>query len=451
MYEVLILSMRILYIRSQFPKLSETFVLDQITTLINRGHDVRIIAQSDPKERIYHKDIDNYKLRDRVIYVNKCNDSLGFELTSNLIRVIIDCEIIHAHFATWATEFADKISQIIDIPYIFTVHAYDLFKYMSPDKLKRFIHNSKQLITVSKFNLEYITKYIGPSANKKISIIHSGINIKKFSPTKFKRDEIGKTKILSVGRLVEKKGFQDTINAFANLCKIHNDIELRIIGEGPLQDSLYHAIKQHDLESKILLLGNKTHDEVVIEMNRADIFVLPSITASDGDREGLPVSILEAQAMELPVVSTYHTGIPEAVKDGVSGFLVPERDIGALTERLDYLIQNKSVRNKMGKEGRLFIERHYNLEKEITKLEYLMDDIIKYDKHNEKKQKNRIISCFKAFERQKKEMLEYLTSKKDKQILELQAHVSFNKIKKSLLFKIYKRIFKYLKSKNRNA
>jgi len=150
-----------------------------------------------------------------------------------------------------------------------------------------------------------------------------------------------------------------------------------MIGNGPLINEVNDLIKELNLNEKIVLLGAQPHSRVLKEMEEADIFFLPSLTAENGDREGIPVSIMEAQATGLPIVSTIHTGIPELVLDGKTGFLVAEKDTKAMAERLKELVMNPELRINMGESGRSQVESIYDREKEIDQLDKLFRSVCK--------------------------------------------------------------------------
>jgi colanic acid/amylovoran biosynthesis glycosyltransferase len=174
-------------------------------------------------------------------------------------------------------------------------------------------------------------------------------------------DEPVPVKLLSVGRLVEKKGFHDAITAVAR--NRHLPIVYQIIGSGPLEGALRTAIGRLGVGARIQLLGAASHDEVRSAMLAADVFIAPSVRSRrDGDEEGIPVAIMEAMAMRLPVLSTVHAGIPELVADGVSGYLVPERDPWRLGQRLAELVASAELRRVFGAAGRAIVERDYEME-----------------------------------------------------------------------------------------
>jgi colanic acid/amylovoran biosynthesis glycosyltransferase len=170
--------------------------------------------------------------------------------------------------------------------------------------------------------------------------------------------------ILSVGRLVEKKAFDDGIRAFACLSEqIRNKVCYRIVGDGPLRPHLENLMKELGVAEQVQLLGWRSQKDISSLLSESHILLAPSATAASQDAEGVPVAIMEAMAKGLPVLSTYHSGIPELVEDGRSGFLVPEHDIELLGDRLQLLIESsKQSLDQMGRYGRLTVERDYDMD-----------------------------------------------------------------------------------------
>lgn len=147
------------------------------------------------------------------------------------------------------------------------------------------------------------------------------------------------------------------------MAKDNPNLEYNIIGDGPLRQNLEQLIQELNATHIVKLLGQKQEQEIIEILNKSHIFVAPSITASDGNQDA-PINVLkEAMAMGLPVISTYHGGIPELVEDGISGFLVPERDANALAEKLGYLIEHPEIWHEMGRAGHAYVEKHYDTNK----------------------------------------------------------------------------------------
>jgi len=203
---------------------------------------------------------------------------------------------------------------------------------------------------------------------EKIMVHYGGIDVNKFRFRK-KPPDGERVKILMCGRFVEKKGFEYGIRAFAKLGKTHKNIALNIIGDGKLRGKMESLVDSLNLSHSVQFLGMLPHEEVQREMEVSDIFLSPNVTAWDGNREGIPNTIKEAMATGLPVVSTCHAGIPELVIDKKTGFLVPEKDIEGLVDRLGYLIAHPELWEKLGSQGREVVEEKFNLFKQISRLE----------------------------------------------------------------------------------
>jgi colanic acid/amylovoran biosynthesis glycosyltransferase len=193
-------------------------------------------------------------------------------------------------------------------------------------------------------------------------IIHRmGIDIEKFAFTPRTGFQQGQVQLVTVARLTEKKGLEYSIRAVARALTHYADIRYTIIGSGPLKSKLEELIQELGLGGIVTLAGPKTREEIIKTLSQSHIFLHPSVTANDGDQEASPVSIQEAMAMGLPVVSTFHGGIPELVENGVSGFLVPERDAEALAEKLIYLIDHPEQWFDLSQAGRARIKRQHEI------------------------------------------------------------------------------------------
>ena len=154
-----------------------------------------------------------------------------------------------------------------------------------------------------------------------------------------------------------------TIRAIARLISSGRRVSYSVVGDGELRSDLEQLIKDLGIESEVLLLGRRNHEEVLRLILDAHVLVAPSVTAANGDQEGIPNVLKEAMASGLPVLSTQHSGIPELVQNGISGFLVPERDVDALTEKLEYFIDHPEKWPEMGRNGRNYVKKYYDINK----------------------------------------------------------------------------------------
>lgn len=395
--------MKIAFIVDGFPTLSQTFILNQITGLIDRGHEVDIFAGYNPNEEKVHPAVEKYQLMEHVYYfnmpVNKIKrvlkgvgllvmnsrkaparllrtlnvfkygkDALSLRLLYAVIPFLgkeQKYDIIHCHFGPSGSlgvllyEIGAVKGKIIT-----TFHGYDMSSFIvsnGNNVYKKLFFNGDLFLPISDY---WKRKLIRLGCNEKKIIVHRmGINLEKFKFSERRKQSGEPIKILTIGRLVEKKGHEYAIQAIAKIIKKYKNIEYIIAGDGPFRSKLEDLISELGIESYIKFLGAVEPNEVLKLYQQAHIFTLPSITARNGDQEGIPVVLMEAQATGLPIISTYHTGIPEVVVDGKSGFLVPERDVDALAERLEYLIEHPEIWPEMGKAGRKFVEEHYDINK----------------------------------------------------------------------------------------
>ncbi|RAQ39361.1 glycosyl transferase, partial [Arthrospira sp. O9.13F] len=224
-------------------------------------------------------------------------------------------------------------------------------------------------LTVSKFIEKKLLEQGFPP--DKIKTHYHGVDVHQFTPDlAIQREPI----VLFVGRLTEKKGCEYLIQAMAKISSQIPDIKLVIIGDGPLANDLQNlaakTIKNYQF------LGLQSPEIVKNWMNRAQIMATPSITGTQGDSEGLPNVVLEAQAMGLPVVSTYHAGIPEAVIDGETGFLCPERDIDGLANSIQQLLTNLEMWQKFSQQGRKYMQSNFNRDRQTRRLEEIYTTVL---------------------------------------------------------------------------
>ena len=184
-------------------------------------------------------------------------------------------------------------------------------------------------------------------------------------------------RIISVGRCISKKGFQIGIQGLAKARSRRSDIKMlyTIIGDGPEIDTLRALVTEHELGDCVHLLGSQSHPRVAEELARSDVMMAPSITGPDGDMEGIPTVAMEAMASGLPVISTRHSGIPEAVVHGYTGLLAPESDPDCLADHILTLSDNPDLGNRLGTQGRLHVRSNFNIVRQNEKIEGLYRQI----------------------------------------------------------------------------
>ncbi|HVR31604.1 MAG TPA: glycosyltransferase [Acidimicrobiia bacterium] len=266
---------------------------------------------------------------------------------------------LHAHFIDRAAVAAWVSSRLLDVPFSVTAHANDI--YVSPVLLADKLAAAKFAATCTEYNRSYLLEAVGPG-RADIVTIHHGIDLQSFPARRRSRSPL----VLAVGQLREKKGLRHLIDAAALLADRNFDVV--IAGDGPLRAELQDQVDSLGLGEKVRLLGAVSHDRVLELMQSATVFVLPAVVAADGDRDGIPNVILEAMAMELPVVATRHSGIPEAVIDGATGVLVEVGDPMALAGAIVRVLDDADGAARMGVEGRALVASRFDLERNVGQL-----------------------------------------------------------------------------------
>ncbi|AOX00994.1 colanic acid biosynthesis glycosyltransferase WcaL [Moorena producens PAL-8-15-08-1] len=411
--------LKIAFFVGHFPILSETFILNQIAGLIERGHQVDIYAlQGDTADKSkVHPIVEKYKLIQKTYYAPtipknpivrwlKCFylllanlDKKSWKLlpffnifkygkdgiSSRLIYQAVPLlpsksyDIIHCQFGTFGLSglFFRKIG-LIQGKLVTIFRGHDISRAIQ----EYGDHVYDQLLSTGDFFLANCEFFRGRvlklgCPEQKIVVHGSGIDCRKFAFTPRKLPADGKVRIVTTGRLVEKKGIEYCIKAVAKLSNTNQNIEFSIVGDGPLRQQFEQLIKELKIYNLVKLLGWKQQQELVKILDNSQIFLAPSVTAADGNQDAPVNTLKEAMAMGLPVISTFHGGIPELVEDGVSGFLVPERDADAIADKLSYLIEHPEIWPEMGKAGRARVEEKYDMEKLNDELVFIYQELLK--------------------------------------------------------------------------
>jgi len=358
--------MRILFVVGYFPVLSETFIINQITQLIDRGHEVFIYSFRKGNLKKVHADINKYHLLKRTSYGRFPAKAPPFD-------------IIYCQFGVQGAKLLRaKRRYKFKSKLVTCFRGSDISCYLKrrPRAYRALFGGGGDLfLPVCKF---FKQKLIKQKCNsKKIVVHHSAIDCEKFSYKKRTLNPGEKIRIVTVGRLVEKKGMKYAIRAIAKLVNKYPYIEYTIVGDGPLREQFALLIKTLKLENHVTLHGAATHSEVLKVLNKAHIFILSSVDGSDGNQEGIPNALKEAMACGIPVVSTFHAGIPELIEDGVSGLLALQRSSGELAKKVQYLIMHPEKWVAMGQAGRKKIEQEFEIKNTVDKLERLFRNLLK--------------------------------------------------------------------------
>ena len=255
---------------------------------------------------------------------------------------------LHAHFAGMAARTAYWIKQFFNVPFSFTAHANDIFVPRSfAIGLDRLVDTASAVITETDYAANYLRERF-PRSAAKIERVYNGIDVTNFARANF---DAPIPLILSVGRLIEKKGFTDLIEACRLLRDSGREFRCEIIGDGPLQNDLQAQIVRAGLEPRITLVGSQSQEKIHERLAAAHLFVLPCVKDAAGGSDNLPTVIAEAMAAGLPVVSTSIAGIPEMVEHNVTGELVPPNDPRALATAMERIITDLPRARQLGARG----------------------------------------------------------------------------------------------------
>jgi glycosyltransferase involved in cell wall biosynthesis len=265
---------------------------------------------------------------------------------------------LHAHFATVATAVTRIGARMAGVPYSFTAHAKDIFHLaVNPDAFRRKLVDATAVVTVSDYNVEYLRQTYGVAASS-VRRVYNGLDLTQFELSSPRERP---PRIVAVGRLVEKKGFAYLVEACHILAKRGRQFDCFIIGTGPLHASLRTQIDRLQLTRHVQLLGPRPRSEVLGYMRSAAVCAVPCVVGSDGDRDGLPTVLLESMAVGTPCVASDVTAIPEAIDDGKTGFVVPEKDPVALAAACERLLEDSSLRVAIAGRARQVVETEFDV------------------------------------------------------------------------------------------
>jgi glycosyltransferase involved in cell wall biosynthesis len=420
------------YIIRSYPRLSQTFIVNEVLALEEAGVDLRLFPIADPQETVVQAQVAEVRApveyleaaarrgraailaehalaalaaplgyaRALAYVLRRPELDDGYTAASRwecfvqavyLVRALRRArrqgqpiEHLHAHFAHDPTLIALLVHMITGVSFSFTAHARDLFQIPRSALAERIAYASA-VITCSGANLPYLYESAAEADREKIRLIHHGVDLRGFQPLSESTKEHEETRggvnnshlsapswplvdqeekpplILSVGRLVEKKGFPDLLVACARLKERGKRFRLAIYGEGPLRDELLALIERHGLHGFVDLPGAIAQRDLIPVFRRADIFALAPFVTEDGDRDGVPNVLVEAMACGLPVVSTAVSGIPELVVPDSNGLLVAPHDPDALANALAALLDDPARRAQLGVEARRSVVESFDL------------------------------------------------------------------------------------------
>lgn len=392
--------LRVGYVVKAFPQLSESFVENELRVLAARGVHVEVASLLAPRPDLRGPT----ELADERLHVLPRSPRLAVALarwallrprvvaratrravrerSMTMLRGVPEGAWIastfrragigqlHAHFATDAASAAMVAAELLGVPWSFTIHAREL--YLRTSGLWAKCQAADAVVTVCDYNVEQLREACDGQLPVQLHVIHCGVDLDRFPPRSEAPSRDG-FHLVSVGRLVPKKGFGDLIDAVALLAADGMDVTLDIIGSGDLADDLRTRIDRHGLAGRVRLRGALLPSEVARAVRGADVFVLANVIAPDGDRDSMPVVTKEAMASAVPVVTTDTVANPEMVDEHV-GRLVPPHDPEALAAAIrDLAALSPAERHALGSAGRRRVEQRFSLASETERLHAVLD------------------------------------------------------------------------------
>ncbi len=406
--------MKVSFFLLRFPVASETFVLNQIAAFIDMGYEVEIVAIHKGDMTNTHAVFDHYQLGEKTTWLlDEPNGKLaklksramitlraigrlqtwralnfgryGDESRNMILSAIcgrqpspLSADVFIAHFgpagvtAAKLRELGLLRGKIATVFHGVDVSHRDVLNHYTPEYQQLF-NRGDLMLPISRLWASRLQQMGCPS--EKIAVSRMGVNMEKFSlrPLKAPGQPL---KMISVARLTEKKGLHVAIEACRLLRERGVDFRYHILGIGPWERRLRTMIEQFQLEEYVVMPGFKPNHEVKAMLDEADLFLLPSVTGADGDMEGIPVALMEAMAVGIPVVSTLHSGIPELIDADRSGWLVPEYDASALADRLaQFADVEQQELGAMLKRAREKVENEFNQQRIYRELASLLQTL----------------------------------------------------------------------------
>jgi len=413
--------MKIAFFTGPFPNLSETFILNQITGLCDRGHVVDVFANTVGNLEVVHPDVEKYHLLDRTRYYALPSQAMPITLAIRFKRAFghIAChlnrdpwplikslnpfqfgreaislglfyktipfkngnhsyDVIQCHFGPNGN-LAVKLRDlgVLQGKIVTTFHGYDISKYLRSSGIhayKKLFKKGDLFLPISETWQNELVRIGCPP--ERISVHRMGIDTRKFQFSPRRPVADGIFRLLTVARLVEKKGVEYGMRAVSKTLGRFPKLEYTIAGDGPLRKDLEHLAQSLNLSNNIRFTGWINQNTILDLMKKADLLLAPSVTDADGNKEGIPVVLMEALALGLPVISTRHSGIPELIKDGKVGYLVQEKDVDGLSEKISTYLSHPEKWPQLGKNGNNFVRKHYDIHQLNDRLEHLFRDLL---------------------------------------------------------------------------
>lgn len=388
---------RVGYVLKMYPRFSETFIVNELLAHQSVGLDIDIFSLRSPIDGRFHEMLSRVhapvtylphhglKAEDLWERLRTSATQSGFseafaecchEDVDDVVQALTLAQLVrergithlHAHFGSVATTVARLAACFTGVPYSFTAHAKDLYhESVDPVDLQRKLATASAVVTVSDYNVRHLQTEFGADAQR-VSRIYNGLSLERF-PYRDPADR--PQRIIAVGRLVEKKGFDVLIDACALMRDRGRHTECLIVGSGGQEAALAERITQHGLAPQVQLIGPRPQEAVIELIHNSAVFTAPCVIGQDGNRDGLPTVLIESMALGTPCVATDVTGIPELVRDGVTGLLVAQNDPVELADALERMLDDAVLRTSLATTARRVIERDFDITTNTAELRKL--------------------------------------------------------------------------------
>ncbi|ACN17228.1 glucosyl transferase family protein [Desulforapulum autotrophicum HRM2] len=398
-----------------YPRISETFISNEILLLESLGYKIHIVSMRHPRELFTHASVS--KIRAGVDYLpSTILPNLHILLYHNLllalkrpkrymgalkkaverwfrtrrsatVKHLLQAGVLvhkflpgkgivhfHAHFAHSPTSVALFSSLLSGLPFSFFAHAKDIYT-SDRRQLAEKIDMARFVVTCTRYNEQYLAT-VSPGTATPLFCVYHGINLDYFKPQGTAKVPSIPYRILTVARITEKKGLETVYRALALLRDRGIDFRHTLIGEGDDRDKIVGLIESLDLGGRTTLCGTMTHEQVIDYYAQSDIFVLGCQVAANGDRDGIPNVMAESMAMNLPVVATNVSGLPEFLEDGVTGLMVEPKDPERLSRAMERLLTDQALRQRVTAAARTRVEKNFNNKKLVRELAHIYETMV---------------------------------------------------------------------------
>ncbi len=397
--------MKVAYVVSLFPKISETFILREMQALRDRGVEILVVSLKRRLEPMQHPEAAAFLAAttyaappDRALAALALRAWRQPSVTAGVLARVVFSHLrhpallaralplvaaaaetadrlrsrgvtrVHAHWATYPALVAWAVNRFEGIPYSITAHAHDIFL---PNPLLRLkIEESDFAVTISEFNRRRLIERAGSRCAAKIHVIHCGVPLAQYVPRAVRPE--GPPRIVSIGRLVDYKGFPTLLRAVASLRARGVEVLCDIVGEGPEETRVRSTVRALGLDGSVRLLGARTQEEVRKILTGASACVLACERGRDGQMDGIPVVLMEAMALGVPAVATRLSGIPEIIEDGRTGLLAEPGDADSLADAVQRLLSDPSLADRLARAGRLKVEEGFDVARSAEALHALL-------------------------------------------------------------------------------